>query len=141
MTEVAPLQSTSGAGLERLRADFPSLAQDVNGKPLVYLDSAASSQRPQAVIDAVAAFESQHHANVHRGVHALSQRATERYEGAREKVRAHLNAASTREIVFTRGTTEAINLVAQSYARPRLGAGDEVLITHMEHHSNIVPWQ
>ncbi|MEL7448190.1 MAG: cysteine desulfurase [Pseudomonadota bacterium] len=141
MNDAAIMPSDTSSGIDALREDFPVLYQEVNGKPLVYLDSAASSQRPRQVIDAVADFERRDHANVHRGVHILSQRATERYEGAREKIRAHLNATSTREIVFTRGTTEAINLVAQSYARPLLNPGDEVLITYMEHHSNIVPWQ
>lgn len=125
----------------RYRADFPALAQEVNGHPLAFLDSAASSQRAQPVIDAVTHYETHDHANVHRGVHTLSQRATERYEGARESVQRFINAASTREVIFTRGTTESINLVAQSFAGPKLGAGDEVLITHLEHHANIVPWQ
>jgi cysteine desulfurase / selenocysteine lyase len=124
-----------------IRADFPVLAQTVNGHPLAYLDNAASSQRPESVIEAVANYYRHDHANVHRGVHALSQRATDAYEGAREKVRRFINAASTREIIYTRGTTEAINLVAQSFARPRLGPGDEILISHLEHHANIVPWQ
>ena len=127
--------------VERIRADFPILAQQINGRPLAYLDNAASSQRPQAVLDAIARYYTHDHANVHRGVHTLSQRATEDYEHARRLVRQFINAASDSEIVFVRGTTEAINLVAQSYARPRLRPGDEVLITWMEHHSNIVPWQ
>ncbi|MEL6198897.1 MAG: cysteine desulfurase [Pseudomonadota bacterium] len=127
--------------MARYRADFPALAQEVNGHPLSFLDSAASSQRAQAVIDAVTHYETHDHANVHRGVHTLSQRATESYEGARESVRRFINAASTREVVFTRGTTESINLVAQCFAAPKLGSGDEVLITHLEHHANIVPWQ
>jgi cysteine desulfurase/selenocysteine lyase len=124
-----------------LRRDFPILDQTVHGKPLVYLDNAASAQRPRQVIDAVSRYYERDHANVHRGVHTLSQRATDAYEGARAKVARFINAASEREIVYTRGTTEAINLVAQSWARPRLGPGDQILITHMEHHSNIVPWQ
>jgi cysteine desulfurase/selenocysteine lyase len=127
--------------LAACRADFPALNQDINGKPLVYLDSAASSQVPQVVIDAVAAYQEHDHANVHRGVHTLSHRATEAYEGARDRVAGFINAASRSEIVFARGTTEAINLVAQSFARPMLGAGDQIVITHLEHHSNIVPWQ
>ena len=127
--------------VERVRADFPILAQEINGRPLAYLDNAASSQRPRAVIDAVAHYYERDHANVHRGVHTLSQRATEAYEHARGEVQRFVNAAESSEIVFVRGTTEAINLVAQSYGRPRLGAGDEILITWMEHHSNIVPWQ
>ncbi len=126
---------------ERVRADFPILAQQVNGHPLIYLDSAASGQRPLAVLRAVERYETHHHSNVHRGVHALSQAATEAFEGARERVRRFLNARSTREIVFVRGATEGINLVAQSLARPRFGPGDEILITGLEHHANIVPWQ
>jgi cysteine desulfurase/selenocysteine lyase len=125
----------------RLRGDFPVLARKINGHPLVYLDNAASSQQPAAVIDAVADYARAHHANVHRGVHTLSQEATELYEGAREKVRRFVNARSTAEIIFVRGTTEAINLVAQSYGRSRLAAGDEIVVTQLEHHSNIVPWQ
>ncbi len=127
--------------LARIRGDFPALARRVNGQPLAYLDNAASAQQPAAVIDAVADYARSHHANVHRGVHTLSQEATEMYEGARERVRRFVNAASAREIVFVRGTTEAINLVAQSFARPRLAAGDEIVVTRLEHHSNIVPWQ
>jgi cysteine desulfurase/selenocysteine lyase len=127
--------------VERVRADFPILGQRVRGKPLVYLDNAATSQKPQVVIDAVTRFYSSENANIHRGVHFLSERATLAYDGVREKVARYLNAASAREIVFTRGTTEGINLVAQSFARTVLRPGDEVLITGMEHHSNIVPWQ
>ncbi|HUO81392.1 MAG TPA: cysteine desulfurase [Gammaproteobacteria bacterium] len=127
--------------VERIRRDFPILHQDIKGQPLAYLDNAASAQRPQAVINAVREYESRDHANVHRGVHTLSERATEAFEGAREKVRRFINARSVREIVFTRGTTEAINLIAQSYGRSRFGPGDEILISQMEHHSNIVPWQ
>jgi len=123
------------------RADFPALDQDVNGHRLVYLDSAASAQQPSAVIDAIARYERHDHANVHRGVHTLSHRATDAYEGARETLRAFINAASTTEVVFTSGTTESINLVAQSFCRPKLGPDDKVLITHLEHHANIVPWQ
>ena len=124
-----------------LRRDFPTLDQTVHGRPLVYLDNAASAQHPRQVIDAVSRYYERDHANVHRGVHTLSQRATDAYEGARCKLARFINAASEREVVYTRGTTEAINLVAQSWARPRLGPGDQILITHMEHHSNIVPWQ
>jgi cysteine desulfurase/selenocysteine lyase len=124
-----------------LRADFPILNQEINGRPLAYLDNAASAQRPRQVVQAIVDYYEHDHANVHRGVHTLSQRATDAYEGAREDVRRFINAKSCREIVFTRGTTEAINLVAQSFARPRIGPGDEILITLMEHHSNIVPWQ
>jgi cysteine desulfurase/selenocysteine lyase len=127
--------------IESIRADFPALHQKVHGKPLVYLDNAASAQKPRQVIDTLAEFYARDYANVHRGVHTLSERATARFEAARDKVRRFLNAASAEEIVFVRGTTEAINLVAQAYARPRLEPGDEVLISAMEHHSNIVPWQ
>jgi len=123
------------------RADFPALHQSVHGQPLVYLDSAASAQQPAAVIDAVSRYQREDHANVHRGVHTLSHRATEAYEGARDKIRNFINAGSRAEIVLTSGTTEAINLVAQSFCRPRLQAGDKILITHLEHHANIVPWQ
>jgi len=140
----ATLQATnvaSGFEVEAVRADFPILHQQVHGKPLAYLDSAASAQRPAQVIDAMANYDRHDHANVHRGVHALSQRATEAFEGAREKLRRYINAASTREIIFTRGTTEAINLVAQSWGRANLGDGDEIVVTQMEHHANIVPWQ
>ncbi|MDB6089789.1 MAG: cysteine sulfinate desulfinase [Gammaproteobacteria bacterium] len=126
---------------DSVRKDFPILERTINGRPLVYLDSAASSQRPLAVLRAVEEYETHTHANVHRGVHALSQAATEAFEGARERVRRFINARSTREVIFVRGTTEGINLVAQSYARPRLGPGDEILITALEHHANIVPWQ
>jgi cysteine desulfurase/selenocysteine lyase len=127
--------------VERVWRDFPILAREIHGKPLVFLDSAASSQRPTAVIEAVNAYERLHHANVHRGVHQLSQEATGMFEHARERVRDFVNAASTREVIFTRGTTESINLVAQAYARPRLRPGDEILLTALEHHANIVPWQ
>jgi cysteine desulfurase / selenocysteine lyase len=127
--------------VERLREDFPILAERVRGKPLVYLDNAATSQKPRAVIDAVSRFYGSENANIHRGVHYLSERATVAYDGVRERVARFLNAASPREIVFTRGTTEGINLVAQSWGRSTLKAGDEILITGMEHHSNIVPWQ
>ena len=124
-----------------LRADFPALAQQINDHPLVYLDNSATTQKPQAVIDAVADFYSRDNANVHRGVHRLSQRASDRFDGAREKVRAFINAPSCAEVIFTRGTTEAINLVAQSYGRSMLKKADEVLVSAMEHHANIVPWQ
>jgi cysteine desulfurase/selenocysteine lyase len=127
--------------LERIRSEFPVLARRVNGHPLAYLDNAASAQQPAAVIDAVARYARAHHANVHRGVHTLSQEATALYEGAREKIRRFVNAASLAEIVFVRGTTEAINLVAQSWGRPQLAAGDEIVVSRLEHHSNIVPWQ
>ncbi|MFY1831584.1 SufS family cysteine desulfurase [Myxococcus fulvus] len=127
--------------VQQVRADFPLLRQEVRGRPLVYLDSAATAQKPQAVIDAIVRFYQHDNANVHRGVHILSERATEAYEGARETVRGFLNARDAREIIFVRGTTEAINLVAQTYGRKHIGAGDEVLITQMEHHANIVPWR
>src|SRR5256712_9151411 len=127
--------------VERVREDFPVLDQEVHGKPLVYLDSAATSQKPRAVIDAIARYYLTDNANVHRGVHLLSERATEAYEAAREKVRRFIHAAHAHEIVFVRGTTEAINLVAQTYGRSRVRPGDEILITVTEHHSNIVPWQ
>ena len=127
--------------LQKIRQDFPILHQQVNDYPLVYLDNAASSQKPVQVIDAVADYYRYDNANVHRGVHRLSQRATDAYEGARSKVRGFLNAQSDKEIIFVRGATEAINLIAQSFVRPHLHAGDEILISHMEHHANIVPWQ
>ena len=123
------------------RSDFPALHQTIQGQPLVYLDSAASAQQPASVIDAVARYQREDHANVHRGVHTLSHRATEAYEGARDKIRDFINAASRSEVVLTSGTTESINLVAQSFCRPRLQAGDTIVITHLEHHANIVPWQ
>jgi cysteine desulfurase/selenocysteine lyase len=124
-----------------VRGDFPVLAQEINGRPLTYLDSAASAQQPVAVIDAVARYQREDHANVHRGVHTLSHRATEAYEGARDKLRNFINAGERAEIVLTSGTTESINLVAQAFCRPTLGPGRKILITHLEHHSNIVPWQ
>jgi cysteine desulfurase/selenocysteine lyase len=127
--------------VETIREDFPILQTKVHGHPLVYLDNAATSQKPQSVIDALVRYYEGENANIHRGVHYLSQIATEEFEKARETVRAFVNAALTSEIIFTRGTTEALNLVAQSYGRANVGAGDEVLITAMEHHSNIVPWQ
>jgi cysteine desulfurase/selenocysteine lyase len=127
--------------VERVRQDFPLLQQQVRGKPLVYLDNAATSQKPQSVIDAVTRFYTSENANIHRGVHYLSERATDAYDQVREKVARFLNARSSREIIFTRGTTEGINLVAQSYGRLALKPGDDIVITAMEHHSNIVPWQ
>jgi cysteine desulfurase/selenocysteine lyase len=132
---------TPALDVERLRQEFPILAQRVRGKPLVYLDNAATSQKPRSVIEALSRFYSTQNANIHRGVHFLSERATVAYDGVREQVARFVRASSSREIVFTRGTTEAINLVAQSWGRSTLRAGDEVLITEMEHHSNIVPWQ
>jgi cysteine desulfurase/selenocysteine lyase len=132
--------SAAGFDVEAIRRDFPILHQQINGYPLAYLDSAASTQRPVQVIEAIGHYYSHDHANVHRGVHTLSHRATDIYEGTRETIRRFINARSTREIVFTRGTTEAINLVAATFGQ-RLSAGDEILISEMEHHSNIVPWQ
>ncbi len=123
------------------RNDFPALAQEVNGHPLAFLDSAASAQQPNSVIEAVARYQREDHANVHRGVHTLSHRATELYEGARDSLRDFINASSRNEVVLTSGTTESINLVAQSYCRPLLQPGDQILISWLEHHSNIVPWQ
>ncbi|GBC81259.1 Cysteine desulfurase SufS [bacterium HR10] len=125
----------------RVREDFPALHQRVQGKPLIYLDNAATTQKPRPVLEALRRFYEQDCSNVHRGVHTLSQRATEAYERARETVRRFLNARSEEEIIFVRGTTEAINLVAHSFGRARVRAGDEILISAMEHHSNIVPWQ
>jgi cysteine desulfurase/selenocysteine lyase len=130
-----------GFDLEQIRGDFPILQQLVYGRPLVYLDNAATSQKPQAVINAIARYYERGNANIHRGVHFLSEHATEEHEKARQIVRRFLNAAHASEIIFVRGATEAINLVAQTYGSIHVGAGDEILITHMEHHSNIVPWQ
>ncbi len=127
--------------VQKIRRDFPILSQKIHGKPLVYLDNAATTQKPQAVIDAMVRSYAEDNANIHRGVHLLSERATRAYEDAREKVQKFLNAPDLREIIFVRGTTEAINLVAQTFGRANIGKGDEVLITEMEHHSNIVPWQ
>ena len=127
--------------IDAVRADFPILSQQIHGYPLAYLDNGASSQKPHVVIDAVEQFYRHDYANVHRGIHTLSEHATAAYEQARRTVQRFINARSHQEIIFVRGTTEAINLVAQSYARPRLQPGDEILITTMEHHSNIVPWQ
>ena len=142
MTDPATLHAASDAfDAERVRAEFPILARPVRGKPLAFLDSAASAQKPQSVIDAVARVYSEEYANVHRGVYYLSERASTAYEGVRAKVRALINAERDSEIVFTSGTTEGINLVAHSFGRAHLGRGDEVLLTEMEHHSNIVPWQ
>ena len=138
---VTATRSATALDVAAIRRDFPILHQTVNGKPLVYLDNAASSQRPKSVIEAISRYYEHDHANVHRGVHTLSQRATDAYEGARETIRRFINARDTKEIVFVRGTTEAVNLVAQSFARPALQPGDEILISALEHHANIVPWQ
>ncbi|MAB22823.1 aminotransferase class V-fold PLP-dependent enzyme [Pseudomonas neustonica] len=126
---------------ERVRADFPILHQDVNGHPLVYLDNAATTQKPRAVIQAIVDYYEQDNSNVHRGAHALADRATEKFEGARVKVAGFINAAEPRQIIWTRGTTEGINLVASSWGRANLSSGDRILVSAMEHHSNIVPWQ
>jgi len=144
MTRSAFVTSSAPNGVwdvERTRKDFPALHQQVHGKPLVYLDNAATSQKPQAVIDALVAYYTFDNSNVHRGVHLLSERATEAYEGARARIQRHLNAASPREIVFVRQATEGINLVMASYGRRFVGAGDEIVISAIEHHANIVPWQ
>jgi len=138
---VVRLHASHGYDVALLREQFPLLAQQVNGKHLAYLDNGASTQRPLAVLDAVAHYETHLHANVHRGVHTLSQLATDAYEGARERVRRFLKAASTREIIFTRGTTEAINLVAHSWGRANLRPDDEIIVSALEHHANLVPWQ
>ena len=127
--------------INKIRAEFPILSEKIRGKELVYLDNAASCQKPEAVIDCMSHVYRRDYANIHRGVHTLSVRSTDKYEAARDKVRAFINAASTKEIIFVRGATEAINLVAQTYGKANIKAGDEILITAMEHHSNIVPWQ
>jgi len=127
--------------LAKIRHDFPVLAQKVHGYPLVYLDNAATTQKPQCVIDSLQQYYQHDNANIHRGVHALSERATAQYEAARQKVRGYIHAASEKEIIFVRGATEAINLVAQTYGRQNIKVGDEILVSMMEHHSNIVPWQ
>lgn len=133
--------NTSTFDVEKIRGDFPILKQQVNGKPLVYLDNAATAQKPAQVIETLDKYYREYNSNIHRGVHTLSQIATDAYEGARGKVKTFLNANSSKEIVFVRGASEAINLVAQSFGRSTLIAGDEVIITELEHHSNIVPWQ
>jgi cysteine desulfurase/selenocysteine lyase len=135
------LRTETALDIAKIRGDFPILAERIHGKPLVYLDNAATSQKPRAVIEAIVRYYEQMNANIHRGVHTLSVRATEAHDAARQTVKRFLNAGDTREIIFVRGATEAINLVAQSYGRAHVAAGDEVLITAMEHHSNIVPWQ
>ncbi|MDJ0514023.1 MAG: aminotransferase class V-fold PLP-dependent enzyme, partial [Methyloceanibacter sp.] len=131
---------SSSFDVARIRADFPILSETVHGKPLTYLDNGASAQKPRQVIDAITRAYSAEYSNVHRGLHHLSNVATENFEKARSKVRAFLNAAHDEEIIFTRNATEAVNLVASSFGAPRIGEGDEILITIMEHHSNIVPW-
>jgi cysteine desulfurase/selenocysteine lyase len=135
------MPSATSRDVTAIREDFPILAQQVHGKPLVYLDNAATSQKPKCVIEALTRFYQMDNANIHRGVHQLSERSTQSYEAARGKVQRFLNAANTREIIFVRGATEGINLVAQTYGRTHVSAGDEIVISAMEHHSNIVPWQ
>ena len=139
--EPQPVSNNAPLDAAQVRKDFPVLHQLVNGKPLVYLDNGATSQKPQCVIDALVRYYTTDNANVHRGVHTLSQRATDDYENARSKIRGFLNAASDQEIIYTRGTTESINLVAQTFGRQNIGPGDEIIVSNMEHHSNIVPWQ
>lgn len=141
MSRTLANEAFSYAGLDGCAKDFPILNQEIHGNRLVFLDSAASAQRPQQVLDAVNHYETHDHANVHRGVHTLSQRATDAYEGARKTIATFIGAATEKELVFVRGTTEAINLVANSYLAPRLDCGDEILLTELEHHANIVPWQ
>jgi cysteine desulfurase/selenocysteine lyase len=141
MKNTALADRPAGFDVQAVRRRFPLLARTVRGRPLAYLDSAASSQRADSVIEAVADYERRHHANIHRGVHTLSQEATSLYETARDRLVRFINARSRHEVIFVRGTTEAINLVAHSFARPLLQPGDEILITHLEHHANIVPWQ
>ena len=135
------MPSATSLDVRAIRKDFPILSQQVYGKPLIYLDNAATSQKPQCVIDTLTRFYQMDNANIHRGVHALSERSTRSYEVARGKAQRFLNATNTREIIFVRGATEAINLVAQTYGRTHVSAGDEIVISAMEHHSNIVPWQ
>lgn len=144
MTENTALkmhEETHGLDIDAIRADFPILSQKVHGKPLVYLDNGATAQKPRQVIETVDRYYREYNANIHRGVHTLSEKATSAYEAARETVREFINAKSLQEIIFVNGTTEAINLVAQTYGRSQLKAGDEIIISWMEHHSNIVPWQ
>jgi cysteine desulfurase/selenocysteine lyase len=141
ITRPSRAPDATGWDVERIRQDFPALHQQVHGKPLVYLDNAATTQKPRAVIDALTAYYTRDNANIHRGVHLLSERATDAYESARRRIQRHLNAASPREIVFVRQATEAINLVAASFGRKAVGAGDEIVISAIEHHANIVPWQ
>src|SRR3989442_381379 len=141
MVNVSAVHAASALDPATIRPDFPILRQRIHGRPLVYLDNAATTQKPQSVIDRLVQYYVEENANVHRGVHTLSERATEAYERARETVRRFLNAAVSQEIVFVRGTTEGINLVSQTYGRANVGRGDEIVISTMEHHSNIVPWQ
>ncbi len=138
---IAATKASAGFSVETVRRQFPCLAQTVNAKPLIYLDNGATTQKPQSVIDAITHYYSFDNANVHRGVHTLSQRATDAFDAAREKVARFIAAPSSKDVVFVRGTTEAVNLVAQTFVRPRLSPGDEIIVSQMEHHSNIVPWQ
>ena len=141
VTSIDEAPPVNGWDVERIRADFPVLRQTVNGKPLVYLDNAASSQVPQVVIERGSMYLEQEHSNIHRGVHYLSQKATTAYEGARETVKRFINAREAKECIFVRGATEGINLVMHGYGRKFIEAGDEIIISAMEHHANIVPWQ
>ncbi|MEP6592535.1 MAG: aminotransferase class V-fold PLP-dependent enzyme, partial [Acidobacteriota bacterium] len=141
MTPQATAVARAAFDVEKVRADFPILAEQVHGRPLVYLDSANTSQKPASVIEAMDAYYRHDNANIHRATHLLSERATALYEGARARAAAFINAPDTASVVLTKGTTDGINLVAQSYGRPTLKPGDEILITWLEHHSNIVPWQ
>ena len=140
-TQLKPVASKRAFDVERIRADFPILATKINGQPLAYLDSAASSQMPEQVIECLSNYHRTGHSNIHRAVHYLSEYATAEYEGARRKIRRFINAAQDREIIYTRGTTTAINLVAHGFGRAFVKAGDEIVVSHLEHHSNIVPWQ
>jgi len=135
------LGDSAGLDIEAIRADFPILKETVHGKPLIYLDNAATSQKPRVVLEAMTDYYERTNSNIHRGVHTLSQRATETYEDARAKIQHFIGARESREVIFVRGATEAINLVAHSYGRSRVRSGDEIVISMMEHHSNIVPWQ
>src|SRR5882757_7358203 len=135
------IQAAPAYDVQKIRKDFPVLHQSVHGKPLVYLDNAATTQKPLAVIEAIENYYRRDNSNIHRGVHTLSERATEAYENVRVAAQKFLNAADQKEIIFVRGTTEAINLVAQSYGRKNIGAGDEIIVSELEHHANIVPWQ
>ena len=141
VNKMKAVKEMKGWDVEQIRKDFPVLSREVNGKPLVYLDNGASSQVPQSVIDRTSKYLAEEHSNIHRGVHYLSQHATTAYEAAREKVKRFINAAAAKECIFVRGTTEGINLVAYSYGRKFIGEGDEIVLSAMEHHSNIVPWQ
>src|SRR6476620_10495200 len=138
---MAAVEKVATWDVEKVRADFPVLSTSVNGKPLVYLDNGASSHVPQVVIDRGSKYLQEEHSNIHRGVHYLSQHATTAYEAAREKVKRFINARDAKECIFVRGTTEGINLVASSYGRKFIDEGDEILVSGMEHHSNIIPWQ